>query len=385
LKVRPFLGALVALILLQLIVVAPAQGVLSARPEPPALQTKAVRARGVSTQGSRLLLDGKPFIFTGVNAPQAATNYDVNGGCGAAIDLDRLFAGLAPNSVVRVGFGQDAAINSRTGRRDWRALDRVISAADRSATHVRLILGMTNQAGTCDGGHWRGHDWYAGGYREVPPPSADGLARVSYWNWIHELVPRYAGSRTIAMWEPVGEPEAAVCGAGYDGGDCYSHKSCPPDASAVLRAFFDQVGAEFHRMDPIHLVASGSLGGDQCGWAGNGSIIVQGSPGVDVVTFHDYGSDTDPVPPWLARRIREARLLGKPIISEETGIAAGRSCMTVARRAELLDAKRRQGQASGVSGFLPWLYSQSPSGSKCNYQLGSDDPALAAIAGKPSP
>jgi len=324
-----------------------------------------------------------PFVFTGVNAPQATTDYDVNGGCGAAIDIDRLFAGLAPNSVVRVGFGQDAAINGRTGQRDWRALDRVIVAADRSANHVRLIIGITNQAGTCDGGHWRGHDWYAGAYREVPPPSADGLPRVSYWSWVHELVPRYTGSRAIAMWEPVGEPEAAVCAAGYDGGDCYSHKLCPANASTVLRAFFDTVGGEFHRLDPSHLVASGSLGGDQCGWAGDGSVFVQGSSGIDVVTFHDYGADTDPLPPWLARRIQEAGVLGKPIISEETGIAAGRSCMTVARRAELLEAKRRKGEASGVSGFLPWLYSQSTGAVKCNYQLSSDDPAMAAMVARP--
>lgn len=394
---RSLLAALVVLAALNLVLAGPAQAgprrtrvaraAAMALNKNVTLDRRVVRQRGVTRQGSRLLLDGKPFVFTGVNAPQAATHYDVNGGCGAAIDLDRLFAGLAPNSVVRVGFGQDTAINGVTGQRDWRALDRVMAAAERSTNQVRLIIGITNQAGICDGGHWRGHDWYAGGFRDVPPPSPPGyeaVPRVSYWDWIHELVPRYAGSRSIAMWEPVGEPEAAVCAAGYIGSDCYGHKTCPADATAVLRAFFDEVGGEFHRMDPGRLVASGSLGGDQCGWAGDGSLQIQASPGIDVATFHDYGSDTIPISPWLDRRINEAAALGKPLISEETGINAGYACTSVARRAELLEAKRRAGEARGVDGFLPWVYSQSTEAVACDHQIRPDDPFMAILAGIPS-
>jgi hypothetical protein len=370
-----------ALVCLQLAVVGPAlaAGRQTAQTSPPAC-TRVAAPSGVSRRGTCLLLNGQPIVLSGINAPQAATDYEVNGGCGAAIDIDRLFGSLAPNSVVRVGFGQDAAINGATGARDWRALDRVVAAAERSTTHVRLILGITNQAGTCDGTHWRGHDWYAGAYRDVPPSAPDGLPRVSYWNWIHELVPRYAASTAVGMWEPVGEPEAAVCAPGYDGGACYTHKTCPADATAVLRTFFDVIGAEFHRMDPAHLVASGSLGGDQCGWAGNGSLVVQGSPGIDVATFHDYGSDTTAVPPWLSRRIDESRTLAKPIITEEVGITAGPACTSTSRRASELDAKRRGGAAQGVAGFLPWLYSQSTGRITCDDQLRPDDPAMAALA-----
>ena len=158
----------------------------------------------VTRQGAELYLDGRPWRFTGINAPQASTDYDVSVGCGAQIDLNVLFASLRPNSAVRVGFAQDATVNVKTGLRDWSGLDRVVQAAERSPTHPRLIISLASQSGTCDAEVWKGSSWYSGGYRQAMN-NWDTLPRSSYWDYMHEVVTRYRNSAAIAMWEPVGE------------------------------------------------------------------------------------------------------------------------------------------------------------------------------------
>lgn len=336
----------------------------------------------VTVAGGELLLHGRPSQMTGVNAPQAATYYPVNAGCGAQIDLDALFGALAPDSLVRVGFGQDRAIDPATRQRDWRALDRVVAAAERSPTHPHLIISLTSQAGVCGDGHWLDSSWYTGGYHQVYDDWHDGWPRVSYWDYLHELVPRYAGSLAVAVWEPAGEPEASDCEPGYHGPDCYGHKVCPPDATAILRRFFDVVGTEVKRMDPAHLVASGVIGGGQCGWGGGGSAVIHASPGLDLATFHDYGSDAVPLPAELAQRITEARSIGKPILDEEVGIngrdVAG--CTSLATRGAEMAAKERAAFAAGASAFLPWDYAEGAPDQRCDTRIRPGDPVMTMLS-----
>ncbi|MGP8207404.1 MAG: hypothetical protein ACLQVK_15350 [Acidimicrobiales bacterium] len=198
---------------------------------------------GVTVKGTSLYLNGAPWHFSGINVPEAATDYEVNGGCGASLDLLAFFDSLAPDSVVRVSFGQDATIDegrcfSRASiSRDWRALDRVVAAADESTTHARLIVGLGGQGGTCDGGAFKTAGWYQSGYLR-PYVAQDGYSRSSYWDYLREVVSRYAGNPAIFMWEPMGEPEAADCAPGYRGTECYSHK-CPLDATTTLVNWFD--------------------------------------------------------------------------------------------------------------------------------------------------
>lgn len=59
----------------------------SESPEPPPPPRVAVDHRG-------LTLDAKPWWPAGLNAYQLASDWDVNGGCGAQVDLDAYFSSL---------------------------------------------------------------------------------------------------------------------------------------------------------------------------------------------------------------------------------------------------------------------------------------------------
>lgn len=343
---------------------------------------------GISVLGTSLYLGGRPWQFSGINAPQAATDYAVNGGCGAAFDLASFFGSLPPHSVVRVGFGQDATIAEGAGlspavvNRDWQALDRVVSAADQSANHVRLIVGLGSQGGTCDGGVFKTDAWYKSGYLR-PYAGPDGYERSSYWQYLKEVVSRYAGNPAIFMWEPMGEPEAADCAPGYRGGECYSHESCPADATTTLVTWFDRVGAEIRALDPGALVGTGALSDEQCGWAGGGELRIDQAAGVDVASFHDYGSDRVALPAGLAVAMADAKAAGKPLVVGEAGIPAGNGCPTsLAERAAEMQAKLRAAVSAGAAGWLAWTYGVGTK--SCDDYILPGDPALAVLAGYPA-
>ncbi len=114
--------------------------------------------------------------------------------------------------------------------------------------HVYLIPTISDQAGTCDGGHWQDPAWYSGGFKDVYN-SADnsdgrGLAPLSYWDYMNALVSRYADSPALGMWEPMSEAEASTCPAAFEPSNCEGHQTCPDQAAAAtaLEYFFTTVG-----------------------------------------------------------------------------------------------------------------------------------------------
>ena len=117
-----------------------------------------------------------------------------------------------------------------------------------------------------------------------------GFTPLSYWDYMNELVSRYAVSPALGMWEPMSEAEASTCSAPYEGPTCEGHQTCPNEAVAAraLKYFFTTVGAQIHSLDPEHLVEAGLLGGGQCGTAGTDYQSVGASPGIDVLSVHDY-------------------------------------------------------------------------------------------------
>lgn len=348
-----------------LFVLAPGPVVASPSPSPSPPAVRAV-VSAVVAKGTSLYLEGKPWQFTGINAPEAATDYSVNGGCGAAIDVLAFFDSLPPDSVVRVDFDQDETIYMGAGvsptvvHRDWRGLDQVVAAANQSTTHVRLIPYLATQGGVCDGAIYKSDGWYKLGYMQPYVGGADyalgaGYARSSYWAYLQQVVSRYAGNPAVLMWEPMSEPEASVCAPGYRGGGCYGHDSCPSDATATLVNWFDRVGAEVHALDPGTLVSTGELTNQQCGWPGNGELRIDEAAGVDVASFHDYGSDSVALPDGLTAAITDARRAGKPLVVGEVGLPAGSACPTsLPARGTELWAKLSSAMAAGVAGWLPW-------------------------------
>jgi mannan endo-1,4-beta-mannosidase len=374
---------------------------------PPATPTtaKAAPAAAASTpspeltiqaSGTHLVLNGSTYRFLGVNAYEAATQWGTNAGCGAMLtdaQLNQLFSSLAPNSLVRIWtFQGSMAINVHTGQLDWGPLDRVFAAA---AGHgQRLIATITDQGGTCDGRHWQDLSWYQGGFRTVfnDPSTTDGrgLTPLSYWAYLQAIVNRYGHSPALGMWEPISEAEASTCPPQDQPTNCSGKQTCPDEsaAAAALRYFFDTVGGEIHALDSRHLVESGLLGGGQCGTQGSDYQYVSASPGIDVLSYHDYyGEPAVGGDQWngLAVRLGQATAIGKPVIGGEVGMMAGSSpgCPSLAGRSGSFQAKAQAQLQAGSSGILEWDWVPSASAS-CSYDVGPADPLLQTIvAGVP--
>ncbi len=299
--------------------------------------------------------------------------------------LNGLFASLPSNSLVRItAFQASMATDINTGQLNWTPLDRVFTAA---ATHnQRLIVVMGGQGAGCDGGHWQDIPWYDGDFMQTinSPSETDGrgLTPLSYWSYIQALVSRYRDSPALGMWEPMGEAEASTCAPQFEPTNCSGHQTCPNEAAAAaaLRHFYDTVGGEIHTLDPIHLVESGLLGGGQCGTQGPDYTYVSASPGVDVLSYHDYyGLSAMGGDQWngLAARFAQAASLNKPIIGGEVGISAGNvpGCSSLEDRDSAIRSKVSAQFAAGSSALLVWDWVPTTN-NPCNFDLGPGDPIL---------
>ncbi len=250
----------------------------------------------ITAAGQSLEVGGVPTKFTGFNAYQLATDWGTNAGCGGmatSAQTDAFFASLRPNSIVRFwAFQGNLATNIKTDQIDWGPLDNVFYAA--AKYHVYLIPVISGQGNSCDGGHWQDPSWYSQGFMDVYNSTLDsngrGLDPLSYWDYMTELVSRYATSPALGMWEPFSEAEASTCPAAFQPTNCAGHQTCPSEAvaSADLRYFFTTVGARIHSLDPTHLVEAGFLGSGQCGTSWTDYQNVGASPGIDVLSVHDY-------------------------------------------------------------------------------------------------
>ena len=249
----------------------------------------------ITAQGQHLELNGQPYTFTGVNAYEIGTEVDVNPGCGGQesdAQLNQLFSSLPPNSLVRFWAFQDAiATNVHTDQLDWAPLDRVFAAA--AAHGQRLIVALTDQGGVCDGDHWQDPSWFEGGFMDVfnSPSNSDGSGHtpLSYWDYMQDVVNRYKNSPALGMWEPISEARRHRVMATTTRGHAGVTPAVPTrplrhSASALLRR--GRQRDPYPRPEP-----SGGeriMGGGQCGTAGSDYEYVSASPGVDVLSYHDY-------------------------------------------------------------------------------------------------
>lgn len=331
-------------------------------------------ARVTATPGG-LRLDGAPWWPTGVNAYELATDWSINAGCGAMVDLDQFFGSLAPGSLTRFDAFQSQAMNTRTGQLDPGPIDAVFAAA---AKHGQLVLPVLSpQDGACHDGPFKQRDFYQDGWTQ--PQSGNGIDVLSFQAWMDYAVARWRSSTALAGWELVGEPEPTVC---TDTACSWQTRQCPSDSGAVLRSFMDRAGERVRGADPNHLIYAGLLGGGQCGSGGDDYQRIAASPGVDVVEYHDYGADGVALPgdQWngLARRISQASAVGKPLLVAEVGELAG-SCESLGDRANHLRTKLTGQQSAGTAGALLWAWVPDPRPADCTMDIGSGDPAFAVL------
>ncbi|MGW4479462.1 beta-mannosidase [Rhodococcus triatomae] len=321
----------------------------------------------VGATGTGLTLDGAPWWPVGFNAYQLATDWSVNRGCGAQVDLDAYFAALPGVTITRFNAFSALATNKFTGAVDFAPVDAVFAAAER---HGQLVIPvLTAQDGACEDDVFKQRGWYVDGWQQQAPGQT-----MSFQDWVDTAVGRWRTSPALAAWELVGEPETSVC----PGGNCdWANRVCPPDAAEVLRTFMDDAGARVRALDPGRLITAGLTGGGQCGTQGDEYRYIGESPNVDVLQYHDYHADGIPLPgdQWngLARRIDQVQEIGKPLLVAEIGQAAG-ECLSYAQRAADIGTKIAGQRAAGTAGALLWAFVPDPRHDECTYDIGPGDP-----------
>ena len=291
----------------------------------------------VGVAGQTLTLDGRPWWVTGFDAYEIGTNWAMNKGCGAQVDLDAYFASLPPHSVTRF----DAFSSMGTA-----ALDAVFTSAQRHGQLLVAVLASGESA--CEDGGFKEAGWYTDGWRG---PYAD---------WLTTAVRRWGASPALAGWELVGEPEPRT------------GRTCPETAAAILRGFFDQAGARLRALDPDTPIWEGVAGGDQCGIRGEDYLTVGRSPFIDVLDLHDYGA-TD-----VGLRLAQAADIGKPLVVAEMGRFAGSCGSPADRAAGMADAATAQRRA-GSAGVLFWAFVPDPRTDACTMDIGPKDPLFAVL------
>ncbi|BEK87066.1 beta-mannosidase [Nocardia seriolae] len=329
----------------------------------------------VSASADGLLLRGRPWWPSGFNGPQLATDYAVNFGCGAEVDLDAFFSKVPENSLTRFAMFQALAVNKNTGKLDFTAADAVFAAAEKHGRIVLPVLGT--QTGDCGSETFTQRQWYVDGWKQFDP--VPGRMVMRFQDWLRTAIGRWRGKPVLAGWELMGEPETSVC---RDGQCSLRSRTCPKDAARVLRAFMDEAGKIVRELDPQRLIFAGYVGGSQCGTAGEDFRTVSESPNVDVVEYHDYSEADSPLiggPSGLGHRLVQARAMRKPLLVGEIGENAG-SCESLDERRDRM-AQRISGQRDGgTAGAVIWAYVPDPRSDECTYDVGPDDPLWGLVA-----
>ncbi|WP_163800638.1 beta-mannosidase [Mycolicibacterium sediminis] len=326
----------------------------------------------LGVHGTSLTLDGKPWWPIGINAYQLGTDWKINAGCGAEVDLERYFGSLPSGSLSRVNVYSAFAVNKHTGQLDFSRLDAIFAAAER---HDQLLIGvLTGGDGGCENDYFKNEDWYRSGWRSEV---SHGLP-MPFEAWLNVAVQRWSSSPALAGWTPVGEPEPSSC---TDASCTWQTRLCPPDAALVLRTFFDEVGSRIRSLDRDVLTFSGHTGGSQCGSAADEYQMVAASAGIDVVEYHFYeASDYVPGNPrdGLRRRVEQARAVNKPLLVAEIGVAAG-ACNTLEDRRREVSSLVTAARTHGAAGVMFWSYVPDPRLDQCTFDIGPDDPLLDMV------
>jgi hypothetical protein len=234
----------------------------------------------VYSQDGQLCLEGKPFHFIGVN------RYDLCGEDGTSLswpeeDLDWFF-----NQVSGMGI---------TGLRFWvfkstsfTLIDRVLDRADNYS--IKCVLTLSDQWGSCpwtNGFGYKYSDFYETGYLEGYEISEGGCAPPyypTYYEWVTEVVSRYANNTAVLMWQMMNEGE---CEFRNNTGVC--------DFSAFYN-WAVNVSSLIRSLDENHLINIGTSGTGQCGARNEEYEIIYSIPTVDILEAHDYGYPTLPLP-----------------------------------------------------------------------------------------
>lgn len=282
---------------------------------------------GITVSGNQLLRDGQPWWFVGYNS------FVWSGDCGnpeekmSVAQVDEWFASMRHDGhgAVRLFFysGWDIA-----------RLDAAVASAKKH--NIYMIITLDDAIGGC-GENDKTDAWFD-----------NASERATFRAHMTNLLTRYKGETAIFAFEYFNEP---------------SYRS------GKLRQFYDEMGAVADTIDPNRLFSSGTVAPY---WLGSEPNFrdVSSSPGVDIVSLHEY--DQDEIESNHGPRVR-ANAAGKPVIAGEFGIdssSSGAGCKTnFAERARRFEGKARAyiGGVPGYVGGFAWAWQPGNGGTNCEY------------------
>lgn len=281
-------------------------------------------AEGIAeVRNGRLLLNGKPYFFIGLNRyslahePLDLVDKDLKAASQMGVKVIRFWAfdthrkGEPAVTFSRQNDDPDGMI---------RRMEELFALGDKYGIKFVPVLSDSWDWGYPreDPRFQRDPEWYRSGYRKDFIP------------YTEKVVSHFKGRPEILFWEVQNEPHS-------------------PDADG-LREFLGETTETVKRLDPDHPVASGISGGMHAGEWGAGWFKVNMLPSNDLATYHDYYG---PVP--LRGYLLASKVLGKPLYVGEWGAWDGppppEAVAQLQERLSLFSCSNPQ-----YAGFIIWDY-----------------------------
>jgi len=329
-------------------------------------QQQRVATSFVTRNGQKLLLNGQPFRFIGVNRFNLLTTDTPYHGCEegwSQQNLDAYFAEMQSLHITALRFW---AFQSFTENgTDFSRFDYLVSLAQKY--HIFLIPVLENQWPDCTQGDYKYNTWYQSGYL-----SPYGNYQLSYKDYVSLVITRYKDNPYILMWQLMNEAES-------------KNENNNPDPEALYNFALD-MSAYVKSIDANHLVSLGTIGENQPGTDDTNYTNLYSISTIDILEIHDYWQEATPLPSFIVQHIADAATLDKPIFIGEAGIQTGcaqRNCYSLQQRAILFQAKMDAFFGDNGNGYLIWSYRNAYSSSDEVWEFDLQDP-LAAIVSKES-
>jgi mannan endo-1,4-beta-mannosidase len=315
----------------------------------------------ISARGQELFLNDHLFHFVGVNRYNLLSNSNNDRSCGESWthqELDHYFAEMQQLSITAIRFW---AFQHFTHGTDFSTFDYIITLSEKY--NIKLIPTLENQHSDCTEGGYKYASWYRNGYL-----TPYGSYCLSFKNYVSRIVSRYKNSQEIMMWQIMNEAESKDTNNKQD--------------FQALYSFAKDISFYMKSLDPNHLISLGTVGSGLPGTQGDDYRRLHALQTINVLEYHDYNSDTSPLPPNLSQRFVDSRVLNKPLFVGEAGIksqCAGSGCYTPKQRADLFRAKMSAFFREGGAGYLIWSYRDNHYNPGQVYEFDAKDPLAQVV------
>jgi endo-1,4-beta-mannosidase len=281
----------------------------------------------VTSVGQKLFVSGKQFRSIGVNRYNLLTR-SVNGntvGCAnpfSEAEIDTMFSQLHSMGVTSIRFWLFQSFTNSGD--DMSRFDYVLATATKY--NIKVIPVLENHWKDCTENGDKNSDWYTSGYK-----APYGAYQLSLKEYIAKVVPKYKDNPTILTWEIMNEATST---------DYQSLHNFAQDISGYIKS-----------LDSNHLVSL-SLNEARESTADIERLVAIKT--IDVLDYHDYENETNPLPNTLRDSLEIAKKNNKPLFVGESGIKE-----TLINRVDLFDAKIHAFFQNGGAIYLLWSYGDS--------------------------